>query len=70
MKQRSLMSSPPPPLLLFLSSSPSPLHFLLLSSSSELNDREQRLQTMKEILRRFPRENYELFKYVANHLNK
>ena len=33
-------------------------------------DREQRLYTMKDVLRRFPRENYELFKYVSTHLHK
>ncbi|KAK7882599.1 hypothetical protein WMY93_028773 [Mugilogobius chulae] len=33
-------------------------------------DREQRFQVMKDILRRFPKENYEVFKYVISHLNK
>lgn len=37
---------------------------------SEINDREQRFQTMKDILRRFPKDNYEVFKYVISHLNK
>ncbi|MEQ2296550.1 hypothetical protein AMECASPLE_025882, partial [Ameca splendens] len=37
---------------------------------SEINDREQRFQTMKDVLRHFPRENYEVFKYVISHLNK
>ncbi|KAI2656058.1 Rho GTPase-activating protein 35 [Labeo rohita] len=36
----------------------------------KINDREQRLHTMKDVLRRFPRENYEVFKYVITHLNK
>ncbi|XP_052432568.1 rho GTPase-activating protein 35 [Carassius gibelio] len=36
----------------------------------KINDREQRLHTMKDALRRFPRENYEVFKYVITHLNK
>lgn len=50
-------------------------HFLLISRLSlclrtEINDREQRFQTMKDILRRFPKENYEVFKYVISHLNK
>ncbi len=37
---------------------------------AEINDREQRLHAMKDVLRRFPRENYEVFKYVITHLNK
>lgn len=37
---------------------------------AEINDREQRLHTMKDVLRRFPRENYDVFKYVITHLNK
>lgn len=35
-----------------------------------INDREQRLYTMKDVLRKFPRENYDIFKYVVSHLNK
>ncbi|KAG7238749.1 hypothetical protein INR49_031265, partial [Caranx melampygus] len=52
--------------------SPSPpnLSCLSLCHPSEINDREQRFQTMKDILRRFPKENYEVFKYVISHLNK
>lgn len=46
------------------------LFFFFLCHYSEINDREQRFQTMKDILRRFPRENYEVFKYVISHLNK
>ncbi|KAM9813168.1 rho GTPase-activating protein 35 isoform 1-T1 [Syngnathus typhle] len=41
-----------------------------LVEAFKINDREQRFQTMKDILRRFPRENYEVFKYVIKHLNK
>uniref|UniRef100_A0A672KAH1 Rho-GAP domain-containing protein n=1 Tax=Sinocyclocheilus grahami TaxID=75366 RepID=A0A672KAH1_SINGR len=31
---------------------------------------KQRLHTMKDVLRRFPRENFDVFKYVMSHLNK
>ncbi|XP_066515206.1 rho GTPase-activating protein 35 isoform X1 [Hoplias malabaricus] len=41
-----------------------------LVEAFKINDREQRLQTMKDVLRRFPRENYEVFKHVMSHLNK
>lgn len=41
-----------------------------LVEAFKINDREQRFQTMKDILRRFPKENYEVFKYVISHLNK
>ncbi|XP_027900412.1 rho GTPase-activating protein 35 [Xiphophorus couchianus] len=41
-----------------------------LVEAFKINDREQRFQTMKDVLRRFPRENYEVFKYVISHLNK
>lgn len=43
---------------------------LSICSHPEINEREQRFQTMKDILRRFPKENYEVFKYVTSHLNK
>ncbi|XP_012683910.1 rho GTPase-activating protein 35 [Clupea harengus] len=36
----------------------------------KINDREQRLHTMKDVLRRFPRENYDVFRHVMSHLNK
>uniref|UniRef100_A0A3Q3J238 Rho GTPase-activating protein 35 n=1 Tax=Monopterus albus TaxID=43700 RepID=A0A3Q3J238_MONAL len=41
-----------------------------LVEAFKINDSEQRFQTMKDILRRFPKENYEVFKYVISHLNK
>lgn len=37
---------------------------------TEIIDREQRLYTMKDVLRKFPRENYDVFKYVVSHLHK
>uniref|UniRef100_A0A3Q1G6X1 Rho GTPase-activating protein 35 n=1 Tax=Acanthochromis polyacanthus TaxID=80966 RepID=A0A3Q1G6X1_9TELE len=41
-----------------------------LLDAFKINDREQRLYTMKDVLRRFPRENYDVFKYVVSHLHK
>ncbi|XP_051521037.1 rho GTPase-activating protein 35-like isoform X2 [Myxocyprinus asiaticus] len=41
-----------------------------LVEAFKINDREQRLHTMKDMLRRFPRENYDVFKYVITHLNR
>lgn len=41
-----------------------------LVEAFKINDREHRLHTMKDVLRRFPRENYDVFKYVITHLNK
>uniref|UniRef100_A0A3Q3EEM7 Rho GTPase-activating protein 35 n=1 Tax=Labrus bergylta TaxID=56723 RepID=A0A3Q3EEM7_9LABR len=41
-----------------------------LLDAFKINDREQRLYTMKDVLRRFPRENYDVFKYVLSHLHK
>ncbi|XP_035239764.1 rho GTPase-activating protein 35 [Anguilla anguilla] len=41
-----------------------------LVEAHKINDREQKMQTMKEVLRKFPRENYEVFRYVITHLNK
>lgn len=46
------------------------LILISVSPPTEINDREQRLLTMKDVLRRFPRENYDVFKYVISHLNK
>ncbi|KAJ8384419.1 hypothetical protein AAFF_G00205520 [Aldrovandia affinis] len=41
-----------------------------LVEAHKINDRDQKLHTMKEVLRKFPRENYDVFKYVITHLNK
>ncbi|KAM6973554.1 rho GTPase-activating protein 35 [Aplochiton taeniatus] len=41
-----------------------------LVEAFKINDREQRFHTMREVLRRFPKENYDVFKYVISHLNK
>ncbi|KAJ0004384.1 hypothetical protein NQD34_010598 [Periophthalmus magnuspinnatus] len=41
-----------------------------LLEAFKINDREQRLYTMKDVLRKFPRENYDVFKYVVSHLHK
>ncbi|KAG7223278.1 hypothetical protein INR49_015634 [Caranx melampygus] len=41
-----------------------------LLDAFKINDREQRLYTMKDVLRKFPRENYDVFKYVVSHLHK
>ncbi|XP_040908231.1 rho GTPase-activating protein 35 [Toxotes jaculatrix] len=40
-----------------------------LLDAFKINDREQRLYTMKDVLRKFPRENYDVFKYVVSHLH-
>lgn len=68
----TLTSFPQIPLIFSFSHFPpsSNLSSLSLCHRSEINDREQRFQTMKDILRRFPKENYEVFKYVISHLNK
>ncbi|KAJ8369008.1 hypothetical protein SKAU_G00090360 [Synaphobranchus kaupii] len=41
-----------------------------LVEAHKINDREQKIQTMKDVLRKFPRENYDVFKYVISHLHK
>ncbi|KAJ7303875.1 hypothetical protein JRQ81_011383 [Phrynocephalus forsythii] len=41
-----------------------------LVEAHKINDREQKLQALKEVLKRFPKENYEVFRYVISHLNK
>ncbi|KAK5887926.1 hypothetical protein CesoFtcFv8_016482 [Champsocephalus esox] len=60
---KSFFSELPDPLV------PCPLQVDLLEAY-KINDREQRLYTMKDVLRRFPRENYDVFKYVVSHLHK
>lgn len=50
-----------------------PQKFLILIAFfllTEINDREQKLHALKEVLKKFPKENYEVFKYVISHLNK
>lgn len=47
-------------------SPPRPCRSLL----AEINDREQKLHALRDVLRKFPKENYEVFKYVIGHLNK
>ncbi|XP_010871103.4 rho GTPase-activating protein 35 [Esox lucius] len=58
----------------FFSELPEPLvpysHQIDLVEAFKINDRDQRVQAMKDVLRRFPRENYDVFKYVISHLNK
>ncbi|KAL2096372.1 hypothetical protein ACEWY4_008520 [Coilia grayii] len=41
-----------------------------LVEAYKINDREQRFHTMKDVLRHFPRENYDVFKFVVSHLHK
>ncbi|XP_024074951.2 rho GTPase-activating protein 35 [Terrapene carolina triunguis] len=41
-----------------------------LVEAHKINDREQKLHALKEVLKKFPKENYEVFKYVIFHLNK
>uniref|UniRef100_A0A0P6J9W2 Rho GTPase-activating protein 35 n=1 Tax=Heterocephalus glaber TaxID=10181 RepID=A0A0P6J9W2_HETGA len=41
-----------------------------LVEAHKINDREQKLHALKEVLKRFPKENHEVFKYVISHLNK
>ncbi|KAF3841214.1 hypothetical protein F7725_007076 [Dissostichus mawsoni] len=64
---KSFFSELPDPLV------PCPLQVDLLEAYSKqtlLGREEQRLYTMKDVLRRFPRENYDVFKYVVSHLHK
>ncbi|XP_067875123.1 rho GTPase-activating protein 35 [Heterodontus francisci] len=37
---------------------------------SKQPDKELKLNALKDVLKKFPKENYELFKYVITHLNK
>ncbi|XP_028921023.1 rho GTPase-activating protein 35 [Ornithorhynchus anatinus] len=41
-----------------------------LVEAHKINDREQKFHALKEVLKKFPRENHEVFKYVISHLNK
>ncbi|XP_068854567.1 rho GTPase-activating protein 35 [Aphelocoma coerulescens] len=41
-----------------------------LVEAHKINDREQKLLALRDVLRKFPRENYEVFKYVIGHLNR
>ncbi|XP_069738643.1 rho GTPase-activating protein 35 [Phaenicophaeus curvirostris] len=41
-----------------------------LVEAHKINDRDQKLHALKDVLRKFPKENYEVFKYVIGHLNK
>ncbi|KAK2512315.1 Arhgap35, partial [Columba livia] len=41
-----------------------------LVEAHKINDREQKLHALKDVLKKFPKENYEVFKYVIAHLNK
>ncbi|KYO43813.1 rho GTPase-activating protein 35 [Alligator mississippiensis] len=41
-----------------------------LVEAHKINDREQKLHALKEVLKKFPKENHEVFKYVIAHLNK
>ncbi|XP_023842672.1 rho GTPase-activating protein 5-like [Salvelinus sp. IW2-2015] len=43
---------------------------VLLLLLSEIVDHIERLQVLKEIVRKFPAVNYEVFKYVITHLNR
>uniref|UniRef100_A0A3B3TVK8 Rho GTPase-activating protein 35 n=1 Tax=Poecilia latipinna TaxID=48699 RepID=A0A3B3TVK8_9TELE len=41
-----------------------------LLDAFKIMDREQRLYAMKDVLRKFPKENYDVFRYVVSHLNR
>lgn len=41
-----------------------------LVDAYKINDLEQKLQAMKDLLRKLPKENQEIFKYVISHLNR
>ncbi|KAM9270405.1 LOW QUALITY PROTEIN: rho GTPase-activating protein 35 [Cariama cristata] len=61
---KSFFSELPEPLV------PYTMQVELVEAHSENHDREQKLHALKEVLRKFPKENYEVFKYVIGHLNK
>ncbi|XP_042201939.1 rho GTPase-activating protein 35 [Callorhinchus milii] len=37
---------------------------------SKTPDKEQKLNALKDVLKKFPRENYEVFRYIITHLNR
>ncbi|MEE6527622.1 hypothetical protein FKM82_029126 [Ascaphus truei] len=39
-----------------------------LVEAHKINDLEQKLQALKDVLKKFPKENHEIFKYVITHL--
>ncbi|XP_029475166.1 rho GTPase-activating protein 35 [Rhinatrema bivittatum] len=41
-----------------------------LVEAHKINDHEQKLHALKDVLRKFPKENQEIFKYVISHLNR
>ncbi|KAM9326891.1 rho GTPase-activating protein 35 [Gastrophryne carolinensis] len=41
-----------------------------LVEAYKINDQEQKLQAMKDLLKKLPKENQEIFKYVICHLNR
>ncbi|KAG8448430.1 hypothetical protein GDO86_015502 [Hymenochirus boettgeri] len=41
-----------------------------LVEAFKINDQEQKLQAMKDLLKKFPKENHEIFRYVICHLNR
>nr|XP_033809699.1 rho GTPase-activating protein 35 [Geotrypetes seraphini] len=41
-----------------------------LVEAHKINDHEQKLYALKEVLKKFPKENQEIFKYVISHLNR
>ncbi|MGH0182655.1 UNVERIFIED_CONTAM: hypothetical protein FKN15_010168 [Acipenser sinensis] len=41
-----------------------------LVETAKIVDRTERLQVLKEIVKKFPSVNYEVFKYVIGHLNR
>lgn len=54
-----------------LNTSLSPSLFISLSLSlSEIVDHIERLQVLREIVKKFPPVNYQVFKYVITHLNR
>lgn len=46
------------------------MHVYCASVLAEIMDHIERLQVLKDIVRKFPSVNYEVFKYVITHLNR